>query len=139
MPADNLFTDLKNALTTFKTFLHDNVGTIKPAVQALKPIVPQITELLDKLISLMTKLKAEINNLNVNAVPGIDKVAQFTAGIKTLLTTAENLLPKEKPEIDEVLGVVEVVSSLPGLGDDVKNQIKGLIDEILADLNNLKS
>lgn len=138
MAVQNLFDDLKNALTTFKTFLHDNVGTIKPAIQALKSVVPQVTDLITKLIDLMTKLKTEINNLDLTKIPGLDKVAQFTTGVKTLLTTAENLLPNEKPEIDKVLGVVDVVSSLPALGSEVKKEISDLIDEILADLNQLK-
>jgi len=46
MPPPNLFEELKDSLTKFKTFLHDNVSTIKPAIAALKAVVPQITELL---------------------------------------------------------------------------------------------
>jgi hypothetical protein len=135
--ATNLFDELKQALTTFKNFLHDNVGVIKPAVQALIQIVPQVGELITKLIDLMGKLKTEINNLNPNVVPGLDKVSEFTTGITTLLTTAKNLLPSEAGAIDDVLAVTEVVSSLPSL-DAVKAEIIALIDAIVADLNQLK-
>ena len=136
MAAQNLFDELKAALTTFKDFLHNNVATIKPAVQALKSVVPQISELLSKLIDLMGKLKTEINNLNPGAIPGLGQVSQFTAGITTLLTTAKNLLPNEAGAIDEVLAVTSVVSSLPSL-DAVKAEIIALIDAITADLNQL--
>jgi phage-related protein len=136
MAEQNLFDELKAALTTFKDFLHNNVATIKPAVQALKAVVPQISELLSKLIDLMGKLKTEINKLNPGAIPGLGQVSQFTAGITTLLTTAKNLLPNEAGAIDEVLAVTSVVSSLPSL-DAVKAEILALIDAITADLNQL--
>jgi hypothetical protein len=138
MPAQNLFEELKTALTSFKEFLDANVATIKPAIQALKSIVPQITELITKLIDLMGKLKTEINNLNPGAVgEGLGKVTEFTNATKTLLTTAKDLLPNEAGTIDDVLGVVNVVSSLPSL-DAVKAEIIALIDSIVANLNQLK-
>ena len=139
MAAPNLFDELKDALTKFKTFLHDNVGTIKPVIAALKSIVPQITELIDKLIDLMGKLKTEIDKLNPGAVgAGLGKVTEFTDATKALLESAKALLPNEAGTINEVLDVANVVSSLPSL-DAVKDQLKQLIDEIVADLNQLKA
>jgi len=138
MADTNLYEDLKKALADFKSFLDTNVATIKPAVQALKAIIPQIGELIDKLIDLMGQLKTEIQNLNVSAIPGLDKVSAFTTGVKTLLTTAEDLLPNQKSAIDDVLGVVNVVSALPSL-DAIKAEILALIDGIVANLNTLKS
>lgn len=137
MAAQNLFEELKQALTTFKDFLHSNVGVIKPAIQALKQLVPKVSELINKLIELMGKLKTEINNLNPAAVPGLEKVPEFTTGVTNLLTTAKNLLPNEAGAIEEVLAVTNVVGSLPSL-DAVKAEIIALIDAIIADLNQLK-
>lgn len=138
MAQHNLFEDLKEALTSFKEFLDTNVATIKPAIQALKSIVPQITELITKLIDLMGKLKTEINNLNPGVVgEGLTKVTEFTNATKTLLTTAKGLLPNEAGTIDDVLEVVNVVSSLPSL-DAIKGEIIALIDSIVANLNQLK-
>lgn len=137
MPAQNLFEELKAALTSFKQFLDTNVATIKPAIQALKSIVPQVTELITKLIDLMGKLKTEINNLNPGVVGDLTKVTEFTNATKTLLTTAKDLLPNEAGTIDDVLGVVNVVSSLPSL-DAVKAEIIALIDSIVGNLNQLK-
>ncbi|HXQ74149.1 MAG TPA: hypothetical protein VN844_26835 [Pyrinomonadaceae bacterium] len=137
MPAQNLFEELKTALTSFKQFLDTNVATIKPAIQALKSIVPQITELITKLIDLMGKLKTEINNLNPGVVGDLTKITEFTNATKTLLTTAKDLLPNEAGTIDDVLGVVNVVSSLPSL-DAIKAEILALIDSIVANLNQLK-
>ena len=114
MASQNLFDELKQALQEFKDFLHDNVGTIKPAIQALKSIVPQVTELVDKLVDLMGRLKTEITNLNPGAVgAGLSKVTEFTTGVTNLLQTAKNLLPDEAAAIDDVLAVTNVVSSLP--------------------------
>ena len=135
----NLFQELKDVLTTFKQFLDTNVNTIKPAITALKAIVPQVTELLDKLVDLMGKLKTEINNLNPGAVGGgLTQVTQFTNSAKTLLETAKNLLPNEASTIDEILGVISVVSSLPSL-DAIKTEIIQLIDAITGHLNTLKT
>ena len=138
MASSNLYQDLKNALTEFKTFLDKNVATIKPAIQALKSIVPQIGDLVTKLIDLMTKLKTEIQNLNVANVPGLSQLSGFTAAAKSLLETAESLLPDQKSSIDDVLSVVNVVGGLPSL-DSVKQDILKLIDDIIADLNSLNS
>jgi hypothetical protein len=136
--ATNLFEELKQALTTFKDFLHGNVGVIKPAIDALKLAgVQQISELIDKLIELMGKLKTEIDKLDPGAIPGLDKVSEFTTGVTSLLTTAKNLLPNEAGTIDDVLAVTDVVSSLPSL-EQVKTEIIALLDAIIADLNQLK-
>lgn len=139
MPGTNLFQELKDALTKFKTFLHDNVATIKPAIQALKAIVPQVTDLIDKLIDLLGALKTEIDKINPGAVgAGLAKVTEFTTSIKTVLETAKGLLPNEAAKIDDVIKVADVVSSLPSL-DAIKGEIKDLIDAIVTDLNQLKS
>lgn len=138
MPGSNLYQDLKDALQQFKDFLDTNVPVIKPAIAALATAVPQVRELLDKLIALMGQLKTEIQNLNVGAIPGLGQVAQFTEGVRTLLTTAQNLLPAQRPAIDEVLAVVSVVSGLPTL-DTVKADIIALIDHITGKLNELKA
>jgi hypothetical protein len=135
--ATNLFEELKQALTTFKDFLHSNVETIKGAIGPLKELVPQIIELIDKLIELMGKLKTEIDKLKPDAIPGLDKVSEFTTGVTSLLTTAKNLLPNETGTIDDVLAVTDVVSSLPSL-EQVKTEIIALLDAIIADLNQLK-
>jgi len=134
----NLYQDLKNALTEFKTFLDSNVATLKPAITALEAILPQVSDLITKLIALMGQLKTAIQNLNVGGIPGLAQVSQFTTAAKTLLQTAENLMPDQKTAIDDVLGVVDVVSGLPSL-DQVKTDILNLIDGIVQDLNSLKS
>jgi phage-related protein len=134
----NLYQDLKKALNDFKTFLDSNVATIKPAIQALKAILPQIGDLIDKLVNLMNQLKTAIQNLNVSTIPGLSQVSQFTAAVKSLLQTAETLLPDQKAAIDDVIGVTDVVSALPSL-DQVKTDILNLIDGIVQDLNSLKS
>jgi len=138
MPASNLYQDLKNALNDFKTFLDTNVATIKPAIQALKSVVPQVGDLVNQLVTLMNKLKTEVQNLNVSNVPGLSQLSTFTTAAQTLLTTAENLLPNEKSDIDSVLSVVSVVQGLPSL-DTVKQDILTLIDGVIADLNSLNA
>lgn len=139
MAAENLFEDLKDVLQDFKDFLDQKVAVIKPAITALKSIIPdQIDDLLSKLIDLMNKLKTEIQNLDVGAIPGLDEASEFTAKVKGFLESAKNLLPDESDEIDDVLSVADVVSGLPSL-DDVKAEIIALIDAIIAHLNSLNA
>src|SRR5258708_2766588 len=133
----NLYSDLKNALGTFKDFLDQNTAMIKPAIQALESVVPQISDLVSKLIDLMGKMKTEIQNLNVSGVPGLDQVSKFTSAITTVLTTAQSLLPDQASAIQDVLNVTSVVTGLPSL-DSIKQDILTLIDGIVADLNQLK-
>ncbi|MFH7025258.1 MAG: hypothetical protein ACHBN1_07615 [Heteroscytonema crispum UTEX LB 1556] len=138
MAAKNLYQELKDALQDFKTFLDENVAKIKLAIQALNSLIPQIAELLDKLIDLMGKLKAEIQKLDPNSIPGLGEVSSFTTKIKAFLTSAKSLLPNEAGTIDDVLSVADVVSGLPSL-NDVKAEILTLIDEITTKLQELKS
>lgn len=137
-PASNLFEDLKRVLTEFKQFLDQNVGTIRPAVAALRSVVPQVDELLDRLIALLGQLKTEIQNLNPGAVgPALTQVTQFTTSARTLLETARNLLPNDAGTIDDILGILNVVGSLPSL-DAVKAEIATLIDAVVGHLQTLR-
>lgn len=137
MADSNLFQELNDVLQEFKTFLDQNVPTIRPAIQAIASLIPQVTELIDKLVDLMGKLKTEIQNLDVSAIPGLSEATEFITKIKSFLAAAKNLLPDEAATIDEVLAVADVVGGLSGL-DDVKQEILDTIDAIIAHLNSLK-
>jgi phage tail tape-measure protein len=137
--ADTIFDELKNALKDFKDFLDANVGTIKPAIDALKSIIPdQINDLLGKLGELMTKLKTEIQNLDVSAIPGLGEAAEFTGKIGGFVEAAKKLLPGDVDEFDAVLAAADVVTGLPSI-DDVKAEIIALIDAIVGHINTLKA
>ncbi|WP_324651570.1 hypothetical protein [Georgenia sp. H159] len=138
MADTNLFEELKAVLADFKSFLDDNVATIKPAVQAIAALVPQINELIDLLVDLLAKLKTELENLDVGAIPGLGEVAEFTGKIPAFLEAAKKLLPSETSSIDAIGDVVDVVTSLPSV-DAVKAELVGLIDAIVAHLNSLKA
>ena len=138
MAETNLYEELKNILQEFKDFLDQNVGTIKPAINALAALVPQINELIDSLIDLIGKLKTEIENLDVSNIPGLSEVSSFTEGVKSLLETSRNLLPDEGDTIDDILGIANVVTGLPSL-ENLKGEILALISAITAHLNSLKS
>jgi hypothetical protein len=134
----NLYKDLQNALTDFKTFLRNNITVIKPAIQAAKAIFPPVGDLVNKLITLMGQLKTAVQSLDVKNIPGLSQLSTFTTAAQTLLTTAENLLPDQKSNIDSVLSVVNVVGSFPSL-DTVKQDILNLITDIIGDLNSLNA
>ena len=139
MAESNLFEDLRDVLQDFKDFLDENVPVIKPAIDALRTIIPdQIDDLLDKLLELMNKLKTEIQNLDVSAIPGLSEASEFMTRIKSFLEAAKNLLPDETEAIDDVLGVADVVAGLPSL-DDIKTEILALMDAIIGHLNSLKA
>lgn len=137
--ADNLFEDLKEVLQEFKDFLDDKVAVIKPAITALRSIIPdQIDGLLDKLIELMGKLKAEVQKLDVSAIPGLAEAAEFTGQVKGFVDAAKALLPDNADDFDAVSDIADVVSGLPSI-DDVKAEIIALIDAIVGHLNSLKA
>jgi ABC-type transporter Mla subunit MlaD len=132
----NLYQQLKDALQQFKQFLDGAAATLAPAIKQLEPMVPQIGDLINKLIDLMNQLHDAVNQIDVNNIPGLQQVTQFTTGVTTLLQTAESLLPAEKAAIDEVLTAAGVVTQLPSLSD-VKQQILDLITGIIGDLRSL--
>lgn len=138
MAETNLYEELKNILQEFKDFLDQNVGTIKPAINALAALIPQINELINSLIDLIGKLKTEIENLDVSNIPGLSEVSSFTDSVKRLLETSRDLLPDEGDTIDDILGIANVVTGLPSL-EDLKGEIVALITAITAHLNSLKS
>lgn len=136
--ATNLFEELKEVLQDFKDFLDENVPVIQPAIAALRSIIPdQVDDLLDKLIELMGKLKTEIQNLDVSAIPGLDKAAEFTDKIKDFVDSAKKILPDDSDDFDAVADIADVVSGLPSI-DEVKTEIISLVDAIIAHLNTLK-
>jgi hypothetical protein len=135
----NIYKDLQTALQQFETFLKTNVPLIKPAVKPIDAALSgRLTELLTKLIDLLNKIKAEIAKINVGSVPGLAQVSQFSTAVKTLLETSKNLLPSEAGTINDVLGAVNVIGGLPSV-DTVKEDINKLINDIIGELNNLKS
>lgn len=139
MAAPNLFEELKSALDTFKTFLDENVGKIKPAIAPLDQMTGgRVSELITMLVDLMTSLKAEVDKLDPNLIPGLADVTTFTQNITTLLETSKGLLPDQADTIDDILDVAGIVTSLPSI-EQLKEEIKGLIDAIIAHLNSLKS
>jgi gas vesicle protein len=139
MAATNLFEELKDVLQDFKDFLDENVNVIQPAIAALKAIIPdQINDLLSKLIDLINTLKTEIENLDVSTIPGLAEASEFTEKIKAFLEAAKNLLPENSDEINDVLAVADVVTSLPSL-DEIKTEIIALLDAIIGHLNTLNS
>jgi hypothetical protein len=137
MADPNLFEQLKEVLADFKSFLDDNVATIKPAIQAIASLIPQITELIDLLVELLGKLKTELQNLDVGAIPGLGEVAEFTGKIPAFLDAAKKILPSETSSIDSIADVASVVTGLPSV-DEVKAELLSLIDAITAHLNSLK-
>lgn len=135
--ATNLFDDLKKALQEIKN-VAGQTGVIKPAVSALKGLGLPIGDLLTQLITLLTKLETEIKNLDTSQVPALDVISNFTGSVRSLLQAAKNLLPAEGAAIDQVLGVADVVTSLPSL-DQIKKEITDLIDVIIPDLRELNA
>jgi len=135
----NLFEDLKRVLTEFKTFLDANIGTIRPAIQTLGSVVPQLSELIGQLATLLGQLKTEVHNLNPGAVAGdaLAKVTEFSSSTRTLLETAKNLLPNQAAAIDQVLGALNVVGSLPSLGA-IKAEIESLLDAVITHVRSLQ-
>jgi ABC-type transporter Mla subunit MlaD len=134
--ATNLFDDLKKALQELKDFLADKEPLIEPAIKALKGLGLPIGDLLTELITLLNKLKTGIKNLDTSQVPVLNDVSAFTASVRAALEAAKSLLPDEAADIDKVLGIADVVTSLPSL-DQVKQEITDLIDAIVADLDKL--
>jgi hypothetical protein len=134
----NLFEDLKKSLTDLKDFLAAKKAAIKPAISALKGLGLPIGDLLSQLITLLGKLNTAIANLDVSQVPGLADVSSFTGNVRSMLDAAKKLLPDEAGDIDQVLGIADVVTSLPSLGD-LKKQITDLITAIVADLQDLNS
>ncbi len=137
MAEKNLFEQLKDVLQDFKDFLEDNISTIRPAIKALAGLIPQIGDLIDLLVGLMNDLKEEVQNLDLSGINNLDKVSEFTTKIGTFLDTTKDLLPEKAGTIDEIRSVVNVVTGLPSL-DELKAEITGLIDAIVAHLNSLK-
>ena len=140
MAEQNLIEELKKALNDFKTFLAEKKNVIKPAIAPLDQLTDgKVTKLITTLIKLLNDLKTEIDKLDPSLVPGLEDVTAFSASVKTLVEASRSLLPDETSTINDVLTVVDVVGGLGTLTADVKTEVKGFIDDIIGDLQFLKS
>lgn len=134
---DNLFQELRDVLVDFRQFLDDNVGTIRPAIQALAGLIPQVADLIGELVTLMNSVKEEVQNLDVSAIPGLAEATQFTGQVSSFLDSANALLPDQAEAIGAVRQVADVVGSLDAL-DGVRDEIVATIDAINAHLESLR-
>lgn len=138
MAETNLYEELKDALQEFKDFLHPIVDQIRDAIQALASMIPGITDIIDLLIDLMNQIKAEIEKLDVNAIPGLSDVVNFTARITGFLDASADLLPDgSEGTVADIRSAMNVVGSLPSL-EQLKQEILDLIDFLVTDLTSLK-
>jgi hypothetical protein len=138
MAGENLYQELKDVLQDFKTFLDDNVPTIKPAILALASLIPEIVDLIDLLIDLMGDIKTEIENLDVSDIPALSQVSEFTEKISNFLDASADLLPDDADgTVEDIRSAISVVGGLPSL-DEVKQDILDLIGDIVTHLNSLK-
>jgi len=144
MAEKNLYQELKDVLEDFKTFLDENVPTIKPAILALASLIPEIVDLIDLLIDLMGDIKTEIENLDISDIPALSEVSEFTEKISNFLDTSVDLLPDDASgTVEDIRSAISVVGGLPSL-DEVKQDILDLIGSIstsgtiLFHLNSLK-
>jgi len=138
MATSNLFLRLRKALDDLKSILDTNAAILKPALQTLKLVLPQAGTLVSQLVAILSSLKTEIQNLNVSTITGLPQLASFATSAETLLQTAEDLLPDDQDNIDNVFRVLSVVEALPSF-DAVKQDILTLIDGIISDLDSLNS
>ncbi len=138
MADQTLFKQLKDVLDDLKKFLDDNAGKIKPAINAIAALVPQVNELIDLLTGLLGKLRTEIDKLDVAGIQGLAEFSAFTGKIPAFLDAAKKILPGEAASIDSIANVASVVTGLPSVGD-VKTELLGLIDAIVAHLNSFKA
>jgi hypothetical protein len=135
--ATNLYQDLKDLLQDFKDFLDPKIAVLKPAVRALAALIPQVDVLLDSLTDVLQDVKTAIHNLDVSAIP-LGEVTAFTSHVRDFLASAKSLLPDQADDIDAVLRTVDVVGGLPSI-DQVRTEIENLIDDLVADVNQLKA
>lgn len=144
MPVENAFETLNSTLQEFKNFLDNLVATgefaaLKTALQTLQSFVPQIATMLNRVIALLHDLRSEIDGMDVGAIPNVDHAVTLVENVSSVLEAARAFLPGQADEINEVMNVARVVSSMPGLTANLKENILSCIDAIIAHFSNLKA
>jgi len=144
MPVENAFETLNSTLQEFKTFLDNLVATgefaaLKTALQTLQSFVPQIATMLNRVIALLQDLRNEIDGIDMGAIPNVDDAVTLVENVSNILEAARAFLPGQANEINEVMDVAHVVSSMPGLTANLKENILSCIDAIIVHFTNLKA
>jgi phage-related protein len=144
MPVENAFETLNSTLQEFRNFLDNLVATgefsaLKTALQTLQSFVPQIATMLNRVIALLQDLRNEIDGMDIGAIPNVDDAVTMLENVSSVLEAARAFLPGQENEIDEVMNVAHMVSSIPGLTTDLKENILSCIDAIIAHFSNLKA
>lgn len=132
---ENVFTELDTLLSDFRTFLEtDNtVQDVKSAVDALAQIVPPIADILNRLKIIFEVLRTEIQNINLDDIPGVDvnQIVEFAGKVKDTLQTAKSLIPSQGENIDTVIDSADLIASVPNLTEDLKTSILVSLDAII--------
>lgn len=140
MAVQNIFSELKALLDDFDTFLSgETVTQVTEAISAVAAIIPQVNELIDKPISILQALKTEIDKFSIGDIPNVSTVAGFAERLGAFLEASKTLLPQQAGTIDDVVDVAEVVAGLPNLSEQLKTELKAVIDRIIAKFNDMKS
>jgi hypothetical protein len=135
-----IYTDLKNALDTFRDFLTTNVPLLVPVVKALKLLGNQVDTLLTSLLDLMSQLRSEINALDLSSVStSLGQLTTFATATTTLLNISESLLPNDAAAITKAKNAVAAIAGLQQLTTTVQTDIIAAIDAIVVQLNSLKN
>ncbi|MDQ4023919.1 MAG: hypothetical protein M3217_00290 [Actinomycetota bacterium] len=139
--AANLYEDLRTALQQFDTFVgtEPNRTALKNAYGALAQLFPQLGPAVIDLEALLGRVREEINNLNLGAVPGLTQVTTLAQSVSTLLDSAKALVPEEEAAIDDINEALSVVGGLSGVTDQVKADIIAAIDSVLGHLAFIRS
>jgi hypothetical protein len=144
MPVENAFETLNSTLQEFKNFLDNLVATgefatLKTGLQVLQNFVPQIATMLNRVIVLLQDLRNEIDGMDLGAIPNVGDAVTMVENVSSVLEAARAFLPGQEKEIDEVMNVAHVVSSIPGLTANLKESILSCIDAIIVHFSNLKA
>jgi ABC-type transporter Mla subunit MlaD len=143
MPVENLYEQLNDALQEFKSFLDKLVATdefdiLKTVLETLQGFVPQITQMIDKVIELLQDLKAGIAEIDLGNIPDLDTATKLSANITATLAAASPFLPGRHSEITTVVNTANVIASIPGLTEELRNKIIACIDVIIDRMTKLK-
>lgn len=143
MPGDvgNLYEDLRTALQEFDAFVgtEPNKTALKNAYGALVQLFPQLGPAMTDLEALLGRVRDEIENFDLGAVPGLTQVTTLAQGVSTLLDSAKALVPSEEAAIDDINDALSVVGGLSGVTDQVKADIVAAINSILGHLAFIRS
>jgi ABC-type transporter Mla subunit MlaD len=135
---ENPFQQLRDLLAELNAYLQTLPVEVKDLIRAAGGLVSQLVELIDLIIGLLRQVQEEIRAIDLTA-PGLTEASDFAGRVVDLVRATRPFLSADAGQtVDDIVTKAQVLGNLSGNLNTLRDDILGLIDTIVGELESLK-